>query len=84
MEEIPACRKCKRTHTSMGKPVILKVRGEYAGLCTACMQFRARVAGPPPPHPGMESDTRALDFYIARRRERLARYQRPTNTPRTA
>lgn len=53
----------------------LKVRGEYAGLCTACMQFRARVAGPPPPRPGVESDTRALDFYIARRRERIARHQ---------
>ena len=79
MEETPACRECKRTHTSMGNPVRLAVRGDREGLCPSCVQTLRRKFGPEPEPRGVESDTRALSYYIARRRERIARHQRRVN-----
>lgn len=74
MEETPACRECKRTHTSMGNPVILKVRGIGRGLCPSCVQTLRRKLGPEPEPRGVESDTRALEYWldtVYRRRRRV-------------
>lgn len=84
MEETPACAGCKRTHLKTGAPVKLQVTGEYAGFCLACRMRLVYCVTPPPqpaPRPGVESNTRSLDSFIARRRERLARNQRRVNVP---
>ena len=64
METAPACRECKRTHTSMGNPVILEVRGDRRGLCPSCVQKLRRKFGPEPEPRGVESDTRALEYWL--------------------
>ena len=74
MEDLPACRECKRTHTNMGNPVRLAVRGDREGLCPSCVQTLRRKFGPPPKPRGVESDTRALEYWlntVYRRRRRV-------------
>lgn len=77
MEETPACRECKRTHTSMGNPVILRVRGDRRGLCLSCVQKLRRKLGPEPEPRGVESDRSALEYWL----DTVYRPRRHVNVP---
>lgn len=81
METTPACRECKRTHTSMGNPVKLIFKGEREGVCKACM--KRLVYDPPPPRATLAPELAdpGLSYYLERRRERIARHQKRVNVP---
>lgn len=81
MEETPACRECKRTHTSTGNPVKLIFNGDCEGTCKACRNRLVYSTGALIDPRLIESDIRALNQYLARRRERIARNRRRVNVP---
>lgn len=76
MKDLPACRECKRTHTSRGNPVKLAVRGERVGLCSSCVQALRRQFGSESEPGRVESDARALEYWlntVYRPRRRVSR-----------
>ena len=79
---MPACTNCKRTHTNVGNPVKLKVKGEYKGLCKACMRRLVWSQSNHVPQEAVDRARRSLDYFTARRHERLVSRQRPATPPR--
>lgn len=64
MEETPACRECKRTHTSEGNPIDLKATGEHKGICKACRKRLGLVPPDPVRLRALERDRSALEYWL--------------------
>lgn len=74
MGTTPACRECKRTHTSTGKPLRLKATGEHRGICEACRKRLGMVAPDLVRLRALERDRSALEYWlntVYRRRRRV-------------
>lgn len=74
MEETPACRECKRTHTSMGNLIDLKATGEHKGICKACRKRLGLVKPTPAQVRALERERSALEYWldtVYRRRRRV-------------
>ena len=64
MKDLPACRECKRTHTSVGNLISLKATGEHEGICKACRKRLGLVKPTPAQIRALERDTRALEYWL--------------------
>lgn len=74
MEETPACKVCKRTHTRVGNLISLKATGEHKGICEACRKRLGLVPPDPVRLRALERNRSALEYWlnaVYRRRRRV-------------